>query len=562
MGNVLPSRAWVLVSLLIGGATAWGTARIGLRVAVENIRASWCIALAVVVGALLSAVLILAERIWRTRQRHAMFASRMEQMQETLQLAATQARCDAEHLEFYDQLTGLPNRSMLLDRLHAAFQNTEKSRQYGAFLLLDLDHFKPINDLHGHPVGDEFLRVIGQRLVGGLRSRDTVGRYAGDEFGILLEDMGANPEIAARAAERVAEKVRSLIAKPVTLPDCRSEVSASLGISIFPSSSQINAHEVLRQADIALYRSKEVGRDCVTVFEAAMSSELREKRAYDQPLRGALERREFSLQLQARNNADGLRQGAEVLLRWEHPELGHIPPEIFIPLAEESGAILALGEWVLRQSCILLAQIALLPQVAHLASDYSLSVNVSPRQLRQPGFVAMLRNILEETDAPPARLILEVTESQFLSNMDHVISTLKELRSLGVRISIDDFGTGYSSLFYLQKLPLDELKIDQSFIQSASHEPSHAVLIDTILTLSRQLGLAVVAEGIETKEQLDFLVDRGCTLFQGYYFGQPQPVAEFLATLDSRPNSHIEPPHPIFTAEALVPSKTPADNPR
>ncbi len=410
------------------------------------------------------------------------------------QLAAMRAHRDADRLAFTDTLTNLPNRRRLLDRLQDALQNTQKSRQFGAFLLLDLDHFKPINDLHGHSVGDQFLRVLSQRLLEGLRRRDTVGRYAGDEFGIVLEDLGTNAETATRAAERVAEKVRALIAKPVSLPECRSSVSASLGLAIFPSPGQIHADEVLRQADIALYRSKEVGRDCCIVFEASMSSELRERRAFDQPLRGALERREFSLQREARSRADGQLQGAVVLLRWEHPELGHVPPEIFIPLAEESGAILVLGEWVLRQSCILLAQMAVLPYFSTRAGEFSLSVNVSPRQLRQPGFVAMLQKILEETAAPPSRLILEVPESQFLSNMDSVISTLKELRSLGVRISIDDFGTGYSCLFYLQKLPLDELKIDQSFIQSATQEPIHAVLIDTILTLSRQLGLAVVAE--------------------------------------------------------------------
>lgn len=468
------------------------------------------------------------------------------------QIAASRARAEADRFAFYDQLTDLPNRRLLLDRLHEAFQNSQKNRQLGALIILDLDHFKPVNDLHGHLAGDDFLRTIGQRLAVGLRRRDTVGRYAGDEFAILLEDLGANVEVAQRAVELVAQKVRALITKTVTMADSEISLSASLGIALFPSPDQLNALEVLRQADIALYRSKETGRDSFTVFQASMSTELRGRRVFDQPLRGALERQEFSLQLQAKNNSNGVVQGAEVLLRWEHPELGQISPETFIPLAEESGAILAIGEWVLRQSCILLAQID------HLGIEYSLSVNVSPRQLRQPGFVEMVQQILEETEAPASRLTLEVTESQFLSNMEGVISTLKELRSLGVRISIDDFGTGYSCLFYLQKLPLDELKIDQSFIQSAPREASHAVLIDTILTLSRQLGLAVVAEGIETKAQLEFLVERGCTLFQGYYFGQPQPVAAFLATLDSR----FGEPRKVFAAETLVPAKDRADNAR
>ncbi len=475
-------------------------------------------------------------------------------------LAEERSHEAVQRLTFYDPLTDLPNRRLLLDRIQQAFTNAQSSRQWGAVIFLDLDHFKPINDIYGHAAGDVFLRTIGQRLAAGLRRRDTVARYGGDEFVILMEDLGSTPDVANRAVERVAQKVRALVSKTVAVGDGEASLSASLGIAVFPAPDQAHAEEVLRQADIALYRSKELGRDDACIFVASMAAEFRERRAFDQPLRGALERNEFSLYLQAKTNARGQITGAEVLLRWQHPGMGLVAPEIFIPLAEESGTILALGEWVLRQSCILLAQ------TAHLGVEYSLSVNVSPRQLRQSGFVAILQAIMQETGAPASRLTLEVTEGLFLSNMDHVISILKELRELGVRISIDDFGTGYSCLFYLQKLPLDELKIDQSFVQSSPKEPGPAVLIDAILAISRQLGLDVVAEGVESKAQLDFLVDRGCTLFQGYYFGQPQPVLEFLAALDSRPldshssNSHSGAQRSDVEDAALAQNRKRADN--
>jgi diguanylate cyclase (GGDEF)-like protein len=444
------------------------------------------------------------------------------------ELAQERLRRRMQQLARYDALTGLQNRTQLLERLQQAFVAAQSSRQWGAAILLDLDHFNPINDLYGYAAGDWFLRTIGQRLGTGLRRRDTVARYGGDEFVVVLEDLGLTQEAAMRAVERVVQKLRLLTSDLVKLPAGDVSVSSSLGVALFPTPEQTGAEEVLRQADIALYRSKESGRDGVSIFTATMATDLRRRRAFDQPLRSALAKNEFFLVMQAKCNAQGRIQGAEVLLRWEHPGLGPVSPEVFIPLAEESGAILGIGEWVLRQSCILLAQ------TAHLNQQYSLSVNVSPRQLRQPGFAALVRSILEETGAPATRLTLEVTEGQFLSRIDNIVQVLEEVRSLGVRISIDDFGTGYSCLFYLQKLPLDELKIDQSFVQAAPKDASHAVLVDAILSITRQLGLDVVAEGVETKAQLEFLAARGCTRFQGFYFGQPQPVLEFLTALHSQ----------------------------
>jgi diguanylate cyclase (GGDEF)-like protein/PAS domain S-box-containing protein len=432
---------------------------------------------------------------------------------------------EIQYLAFYDPLTRLPNRKLLLDRLEQAFTRAKRSGQWGAAMFLDLDQFKLVNDTHGHQTGDDFLQHISERLVEELRASDTIARYGGDEFVVILEDLGESEEAAMMAARHVAQKIRHRLSQPAALESGTITVSASQGIALFPAPEQMDAQEVLRHGDIALYRSKESGRDHVCIFESFMASELSERLALDQALRGALDRQEFSLYLQSKANAQARLVGAEVLLRWKHPEMGMVSPSVFIPLAEESGAILAIGEWVLRESCRLLSQ------TAYCEMDYGLSVNVSPRQLRQPGFVQQVKRILQETGAPPSQLTLEVTEGQFLSNMDDVVSTMKELRALGVHISIDDFGTGYSCLFYLQKLPLDEIKIDRSFVQSAPNDPSHAVLIDTILAIARQLGLGVVAEGIESPEQFSFLIGRGCPLFQGYHFGRPQPAGDFLATL-------------------------------
>lgn len=458
------------------------------------------------------------------------------------ELAQERMRLQMQWLEHFDPLTGLWNRAQLMERLQQAFLAAQGCRQWGAAVLLDLDHFNPINDLYGYAAGDFFLRTIGQRLSVGLRKRDTVARYGGDEFVVVLEDLGLTQEAALRAVERVVQKLRLLASDLVKLPGGDASVSVSLGIALFPTPDQAGAEEILRQADIALHRSKESGRDGMSIFTKEMATDLRRRRAFDQPLRGALARNEFSLAMQAKCNAQGGIRGAEVLLRWEHPGLGPVAPDIFIPLAEESGAILEIGEWVLRQSCILLAQ------TAHLSQQYSLSVNVSPRQVRQPGFAALVRRILEETGAPAGRLTLEVTEGQFLSRMDSVVQVLEEVRALGVRISIDDFGTGYSCLFYLQTLPLDELKIDRSFVQSAPKDANHAVLIDAILSITAQLGLEVVAEGVETKAQLEFLAARGCTRFQGFYFGQPQPVLEFLANLQSHEGPMPSPVEPGLLA--------------
>lgn len=436
------------------------------------------------------------------------------------------AEDEVQYLALYDPLTRLPNRKLLLDRLEQAFVRAKRSGQWGAAIFLDLDRFKLVNDTHGHQAGDEFLAHIGRRLVEELRASDTVARYGGDEFVVVLEDLAETPEGAMHAARHVAQKLRNRLCLPAPIETGQLTVSASQGIALFPTPEQPDAQEVLRHADIALYRCKELGRDHICVFEDAMAVELSERLVLDQALRGALDREEFSLHLQSKANAQEQLVGAEVLLRWNHPELGAVPPSVFIPLAEESGAIVAIGEWVLRESCRLLSR------TEYRNVDYGLSVNVSPRQLRQPGYVQQVKRVLLETGASASRLTLEVTEGQFLSNMDDVVSTMKELRALGVRISIDDFGTGYSCLFYLQKLPLDELKIDRSFVQSAPNEPSHAVVIDTILAIARQLGLGVVAEGIEETEQLSFLVQRGCPSFQGYYFGFPKPAEQFLAAME------------------------------
>lgn len=424
-----------------------------------------------------------------------------------------------QRLTHNDALTGLPNRTVLLDRLDHAFKAAQRTGQFGAVSTLGLDQFKLLNDTHGHQAGDQLLKKVGQRLVNGLRANDTVARYGGDEFVVVLENLADTEEEATLAAAEAAEKIRALVAN--TAASSRDDrVTTSLGIALFPVSDQDTSLEALRHADIALHHCKKAGRDQACHYQASMAKEMGEAFSLNRALRDALQRDEFVLYLQDKTDALGRVLGAEALLRWKHPERGMVPPDVFIPLAEESGAILPIGEWVLRQSCLLLAQ----AERDRPAEEYSVSVNVSPRQWRHPGFVRMVEAVLRETSAPAARLILEITERQFLGDADDSIAVMDALHTLGVRISLDDFGTGHSSLSYLRKLPLDELKIDKSFVQTAPDDPNHAVLIDAILMIARQLGLAVVAEGVETKTELDFLVARGCGCFQGYYFSRPRPA--------------------------------------
>ncbi|MDP1607463.1 MAG: EAL domain-containing protein [Rhodocyclaceae bacterium] len=437
---------------------------------------------------------------------------------------------EIERLAFFDPLTNLPNRRLLLDRLERELADARRSGQHGALLFVDLDHFKQINDARGHAAGDSLLREAALRLTRLLREVDTVARLGGDEFVVLLPDLADDAAQAATAARHVADKLRQALGQPYT-PDvegspCR--LGASIGVALFPDGEEMSCDAILRHADTAMYRAKQSGRNAVCFFEPSMQLAVEARLTLENDLRAALADEQFQIHLQAQQDAAGRVIGAEVLLRWTHPRRGAVPPSAFIPLAEETGLIDAIGDWVLLESARLQKR---LESAGH---DLRLSVNVSPRQFRQPDFVLRVRAILAQTGASPTRLTLEITESLLLSDHGEATARMHELQALGIRFSLDDFGTGYSSLSYLKRLPLQELKIDRSFVAGLPHDADDAALAETILLIARQMRLEVVAEGVETPAQLAWLKQNGCNFFQGYLLARPLPVDAFLALLAGR----------------------------
>ena len=418
------------------------------------------------------------------------------------------------HLAYFDALTGLPNRRLFRDRLNQALAAAQRSNRWGAVLFVDLDQFKQINDARGHDVGDLLLKQVSERLNRCRRDEDTVARQGGDEFVVLLVHLAAPHSAAIRLATRVAEKIRDAASVPFQIGGLDYHIGVSIGITVFPKATE-NVDDLLREADTAMYRAKEAGRNTVSYFEPAMQEAVQARFALEHDLRQALARNEMRLLLQPQVDGQGRFVGAEALVRWERPGQGLVSPMVFIPVAEESGIILALGRWVLEEACRLLKQLDAAGHILRLA------VNVSPRQFRQPDFVACVCEVLQTTGADPTHLVLEVTEGLVIENIHDTIAKMMELNRLGIRFSIDDFGTGYSSLAYLKRLPLHELKIDRTFVQDAPTDPNDAALVETILAVARHLNLSVVAEGVETKIQLDFLKQRGCEVFQGYFFDRP-----------------------------------------
>ena len=433
------------------------------------------------------------------------------------------------HLAFFDPLTGLPNRRLLLDRLERELADARRTGQFGAVLFVDLDHFKQINDARGHATGDDLLRQAALRLTRQLREVDTVARLGGDEFIVLLPGLADDHEQAGTAAKHVADKLRQALGHPYTLGTEGSpcHLGASVGVALFPDGEELSCDAILSHADIAMYRAKEGGRNAVCFFAPAMQAAVETRLALENDLRAALAAGQFQIHLQAQQDATGRVVGAEVLLRWTHPQRGAVPPSAFIPLAEEIGLIETIGEWVLLESARLLKR---LESDGH---DLRLAVNVSSRQFRQPDFVARVRAILAQTGASPTRLTLEITESLLLSDYSDATARMHELQAIGIRFALDDFGTGYSSLSYLKRLPLQELKIDRSFVDGLPHDADDAALSKTILLIARQMRLEVVAEGVETPAQLAWLKENGCNFFQGYLLGRPQPVDTFLALIGS-----------------------------
>jgi diguanylate cyclase (GGDEF)-like protein/PAS domain S-box-containing protein len=437
-------------------------------------------------------------------------------------------------LAYFDGLTGLPNRSLLRDRIDQALALARRNRQYGAVMFVDLDNFKQINDARGHSVGDHLLTEVAKRLQMLLRAEDTVARIGGDEFVLLINELGQDVEASARAAMAVAEKVRAVLDRPHLIDNFSYTSTGSIGISLFPKAGQ-RIDDLLREADTAMYRAKAAGRNRIAFFELTMQLEVEERLALEQELKEALATGQLRLHVQSQVDAQGQAVAGEVLVRWLHPLRGLVPPMRFIPLAEETGLILPLGEWVIEQACHTLARM----QRGGLTQ--SLSVNVSAYQFRSDDFVARVRAILQGTGAPARQLIFEVTESLFIQDWEHSLRRISELVQMGIRFSIDDFGTGYSSLSYLQRLPLFELKIDRSFVQDTPHDINDTAIVSSILSMAQHLGLEVVAEGVENRAQADFLLASHCNRLQGYLFSQPQPLEDWLAQMGLHATSPTTP---------------------
>lgn len=425
-------------------------------------------------------------------------------------------------LAFFDQLTGLPNRVLLLDRLRQAMTTSARSGNYGALLFIDLDNFKTLNDTLGHDMGDLLLKQVAQRLHKCVREEDTVARVGGDEFLVMLTSLGTNEREVASQVEVVGRKILTALNQTYQLNEVVFSSTPSIGASLFRG-HQATVDDLLKQADLAMYKSKDAGRNTLHFFNSEMESVVMERAALEKDLREAIQEQQFLLHYQAQVVTGGRSTGAEVLLRWQHPRRGMVSPADFIPLAEETGLILPLGRWVLHTACTQLAVWATRPEMEHL----TVAVNVSAHQFRQADFVDQVRMVIKDTGANPHRLKLELTESMLVSNIEDIIEKMHALKARGVGFSLDDFGTGYSSLSYLRRLPLDQLKIDQSFVRDVLSDPNDATIAKTIVALAHSLGLGVIAEGVETASQRDFLAAAGCHAYQGYFFSRPLPLEGF-----------------------------------
>ncbi len=432
-------------------------------------------------------------------------------------------------LAFHDPLTRLPNRQLLLDRLKQSLVANARNGRNGALLFIDLDNFKTLNDTLGHLMGDLLLQQVAERLAKCVREGDTVARLGGDEFVVMLEDMSEQAIEAAEQAEAVGKKVLAALSLPHQLDANIFRSSGSIGATVFGGGTQ-EAEELLKQADIAMYQAKKVGRNTLRFFDHKMQDAINARAALEDELHQALERRQFRLHYQIQVDHSGRAFGAEALIRWMHPTRGLVSPAQFIPLAEETGLILPIGIWVLENAC---AQVKAWAG-AELTRSLVLAVNISARQFHQDDFVEQVRAAVQRHAINPNLLKLELTESMLLEDIEDTIATMNALKAIGVRLSLDDFGTGYSSLQYLKRLPLNQIKIDQSFVRDIATDANDAAIVQTIIAMAETLGLEVIAEGVETEGQHEFLNLRGCHAFQGYLFGKPTSVEQFETSLAPR----------------------------
>lgn len=428
-----------------------------------------------------------------------------------------------QRLAYYDTLTDLPNRRLFAQHVEQAVHAAKRSKTYGAVVLIDLDNFKQVNDAKGHDYGDFLLKEMANRLSSCIRAGDVVGRLGGDEFGLLLENLHASEDFAGQLAQQVAKKIIEVLSAPFTLHEIQGEITPSIGIALFSDDAD-SSSQLLRYADSAMYAAKNAGRNTFCFFNPSLQTRLEHRFKLENELRLSTQKSEFKVLYQPQI-ANGKVSGAEALVRWVHPDLGIVPPSDFIPLAEETGLIVPIGTVVLRHACEQLQKWSLDPQT----QDWSLAVNISARQLFRPDFTLTVKTIIEDSRIKPEKLKLEITESTMMQEIESASVRLAELSSLGVRISIDDFGTGYSSLAYLVRLPVNQIKIDKSFTDKLLTDSNSATVTKTIIGMAHELDMEVIAEGVETQAQVDFLTAHGCINFQGYLYGKPMEPENLLA---------------------------------
>lgn len=427
-------------------------------------------------------------------------------------------------LAFFDPLTNLPNRRLLMDRLQHAAASGRRKAVHGALLFIDLDNFKTLNDTRGHDVGDLLLQQVARRLKGCIREEDTLARLGGDEFVVVLESLDTQAIVAGEQARRVGDKMLAALNEAFDLNGQDHHITPSIGITLF-SPGQTQLDELMKQADLAMYAAKASGRNALRFFDPTMQASVLQRADLEQELREALRQGQMVLFYQAQVDESGSVLGAEALLRWRHPSRGLVGPADFIPMAEQTGLIVTLGQWVLEQACAQLARWQALPEMAAL----TLSINVSARQFRQPDFVAGVLAAVRRHEVQATRLKLELTESVLLHDVDDVIAKMADLQAFGVGFALDDFGTGYSSLAYIKRLPIEQLKIDKSFVRDLLTDSNDAAIAQAIIALAQKLQLSVMAEGVETAEQRNWLIQHGCLMFQGYLFARPVPADAFRA---------------------------------
>lgn len=434
---------------------------------------------------------------------------------------------EVQSLAFYDPLTNLPNRRLLVDRLNQALLSNERSGRDGAVIFLDLDHFKTLNDTLGHNIGDLLLKQVAKRLLSCVREGDTVSRLGGDEFVVMLEDLSEHILEAAAQTEIICEKIIAALNQPYLLDSYEYQNTPSIGVALFSDHSQ-SYEDLLKYADIAMYQAKRAGRNTVRFFDPHMQDAINIRANLERELRIAVDKKQFQLHYQMQVDANGHIFGAESLIRWTHPVRGPISPFHFIPLAEDTGLILPIGQWVLDTACAQLKQW----QNNAITRDLILAINVSAKQFHQADFVAKVQYTIQHHAIDPTRLKLELTESMLVDNIEDIIEKMTALRKIGIKFSLDDFGTGYSSLQYLKKLPLDQLKIDQSFVRDINIDSHDRAIVRTIIAMAHSMELEVIAEGVEREEQHQRLMDKGCKYFQGYLFSKPLPINELELLLE------------------------------